>query len=101
MTSGSVAALTPTLRRIKVRPSKLILDPNNPRFLTKSDDRIDELHFLEPGIIEGTFQKMADEAYRIRELEGSIRKNGWEPVDQIFVRKHRDSNCYVVLEGNR
>jgi len=103
MTAEAIPTLKPTLRKIQVSASRLILYPNNPRFLTQDDDRIGEEHYLDPGVGESTSEKMlaADDAHRIRDLENSILKNGWEPVDQIFVTQYRDSDFYVVQEGNR
>ena len=39
--------------------------------------------------------------YNIEELVSSITKNGWWPVDYIFVRRFGDDDRYVVIEGNR
>lgn len=93
--------LMPTLRKINVPVGKLILDPNNPRFLEHDDNLTDESNFLDQGIDEETRNKMRKDAYQINELEKSIKTNGWLPVDQIFVRKLKDSDYYVVQEGNR
>lgn len=93
--------LMPTLRKIKVPAGKLILDPNNPRFLEHDDNLTDESNFLDLGVIEDTREKMRADAYQIAQLEESILTNGWQPVDQIFVRKHQGTDYYVVQEGNR
>ncbi len=93
--------LMPNLRRVRVLAGKLILDPNNPRFLEHDDDRTDESNYLDPGIIEQTHNNILKEAYQIEQLENSIVTNGWQPIDQIFVRKYRDTDYYVVQEGNR
>lgn len=93
--------LMPTLKRVNVDVGKLVLDPNNPRFLTQDDDYVDESRFLDPAVIEDAYRKMQDGNYRLKELEQSILENGWVPVDQIFVRKYGDTGSFVVLEGNR
>ncbi len=93
--------LAPTLKRISVSPQKLILDPNNPRFLTRESDAYLEDDFLNTGVMNATFSKMSNDQNRIKALEQSIKKNGWQPIDSIFVKKHRNQGHYLVLEGNR
>lgn len=94
--------LMPTLQMVNVPAMKLYLDPNNPRFLDHDDNLTDEANFLDPGIILETERKMnMDNLYQIKELEKSIVSNGWQPVDQIFVRKYLDTDNYIVQEGNR
>ena len=86
MTEESISTestLMPTLNNIKVPASKLIIDPNNPRFLTHDNDYTNESDFLDPGVSVETNRKMtdADEGdYRIDGLKKSIRENGWVPV---------------------
>jgi hypothetical protein len=97
--------LIPQMRPIKVKYSDLVLDPNNPRFTTRKEDRITEEHYLEQDLIGHTFGRMfpaANDRYRIDELVNSIKQNSWLPVDYIFVRKLKDDkNRYIVTEGNR
>jgi hypothetical protein len=97
--------LTPELKKIIVKYDRLVLDPNNPRFITRKEDRLDEEDFLEQDLSQITsgklFPRQKDE-YKIEELVNSIRQNGWLPVDNIFVRKLIGHDKYfVVLEGNR
>lgn len=99
-----MSELLPKLKRISVDPQKLYLDPNNPRFITREEDRIPEERFLDPDIIEKTLKKMRGDKdeYNIGIIRSSILKNGWQPVDFIFVRRFADdADRYVVLEGNR
>lgn len=96
--------LLPKLKPIKVDPQKLYLDPNNPRFITREEDRIDEKRFLDADIIDKTRKKMCGDKdeYNIEIIRKSILKNGWQPVDFIFVRRFADdADRFVVLEGNR
>lgn len=97
--------LAPKLEKIKVKYEHLVLDPNNPRFTTRQEDRIGEEHYLEQDLAGTTLSKLFPEKkdrYKIKELENSIKQNGWLPVDFIFVRKlKKDDQRYVVLEGNR
>ena len=97
--------LAPKLKKIAVKYDRLVLDANNPRFITRKEDQIAEQHFLEQDlakITEGKLFPEGKDSYQIDELANSIRKNGWLPVDYIFVRKLvEDHKYYVVLEGNR
>ena len=89
----------PTLRKIKVPIKRLLLDPNNPRFLEDHSERVDEKNFHESGVQIITSNRMSREAFQLTKLKNSILENGWQPVDMIFVRKIEDH--FVVLEGNR
>lgn len=95
----------PKLRAIQVDPMKLLLDPNNPRFVSSKEERVSEDKIAHPGVVSATAKKMFpsknDDPYRIVELMQSIETNGWQPVDSIFVRKHEKEDAHVVLEGNR
>jgi hypothetical protein len=91
--------LVPKLKEITVAPEKLILDPNNPRLITKDEDRKSAEAAID--LMPETMDRMRDERNHISEIERSIKRNGWLPVDYIFVRKFDDHGRYVVLEGNR
>lgn len=92
--------LTPELKHIKVATKFLILDPNNPRLITRDDDRHPEDDAVSR--LDTTSDKMRDSRFKIDELISSIIQNGWLPVDAIFVKKlESDSKYYLVLEGNR
>ncbi len=96
--------LAPKLKPISVRYDQLVLDPNNPRFTTRKEDRIAEGHFLDQDLAGITESKLftKGDRFKIEELVNSIKRNGWLPVDYIFVRKLKDDpKRYVVLEGNR
>lgn len=92
-------SLVPTLRKQKVPLAKLLLDPNNPRFLEDHVERVDEREFHEAGVQIETSNRMSRGQFRLAELQESIETNGWQPVDMIFVKRAGDN--YVVLEGNR
>ena len=92
----------PELKGKEIHLQKLLLDPNNPRFLEDHEDRIDENDFADSGVQAETADRMRKEAFRLNELKKSIETNGWQPVDMIFVRKLEAlPGHYVVLEGNR
>lgn len=101
-------SLAPTLEKITVKPTQLILDPNNPRFMTHRDDKVDEDNLLDPDQSSRTKDKIfpngvkGKDPYKIQQLVNSIQMNGWLPVDYIFVRRYQpNSKYFVVLEGNR
>lgn len=92
--------LTPKLKMIQVKPGNLIPDQNNPRFMTHEKDLLPEGEAV--ANCDNTLTKMRDSSHHIQELKSSIQKNGWTPVDKIFVRKLKDEKGrYLVLEGNR
>ena len=97
--------LTPKLNKISVKYDRLVLDPNNPRFITRMEDKLAEEHFLEQDLAQVTGGKLYSQKkddFKIEELINSIRQNGWLPVDNIFVKKLSGKDeYYVVLEGNR
>lgn len=96
-------SLIPKMQRINVSPQHLILDPNNPRLISRKEDRVNEENILDQGILENTRRKMDGgdkDTFRIRDLEKSILTNGWQPIDSIFVQQCADRG-YLVLEGNR
>src|SRR5690349_7960308 len=92
----------PKLREIQVPLQKLLLDPNNPRFLEDHGNPVAEDNYGDSGVQTNTAKRMEKDAYRLEELKKSIVTNGWQPVDRIFVRQLRSPpGQYVVLEGNR
>lgn len=98
-----MSELIPRLNRIRVSPDKLILDPNNPRLISRLEDRVKDENMLDMTVLENTRKRMEggiNDVFQIKELERSIRTNGWQPIDSIFVHK-RDDARYIVLEGNR
>ncbi len=91
--------LIPELQEIYVDPNKLILDPNNPRLITKDDDLRDPDSAVD--LVVETTERMKNGDFRIDEIKKSITENGWLPIDYIFVRKMKKEERYLVLEGNR
>jgi hypothetical protein len=92
----------PKLEQIKVPLQKLLLDPNNPRFLEDHAAVVVEKDFADSGVQAKTKDRMQKKAFRVADLKTSIETNGWQPVDKIFVRKlDALPGMYVVLEGNR
>lgn len=98
--------LTPTLHKISIEIGKLILDPNNPRLVTDDSNLCPEEDFVGVDLTGRTFDRMSggkgtNDPFRIDQIVSSIKQNGWQPVDFIFVRKIANDDRYVVLEGNR
>ena len=92
----------PTLSPISAELDKLLLDPNNPRFLEEHGERIEDSRFADSGVQTMAAERMKNSSFKIDELKNSIIQNGWQPVDRIFVRKIDTlPGLYVVLEGNR
>lgn len=82
----------------------LVLDPNNPRFITHKEDWINDQQCLQHEISGKTKDRICpdNDKYRIKELVKTIRENKWLPVDCMFVRRMRtDAEQFLVLEGNR
>ena len=89
------------LRPIIVDPSKLLLDPNNPRFVTSQEEHIAEERITGPAVIVAASEKMRQERFHVNDIVQSILTNGWQPIDAIFVRMHLPTGHFLVLEGNR
>lgn len=97
----TASTLTPTLHQIEVPSGKLVLDPNNPRLITREEDKHDPADATDAIIVERTRKKLSENHFHVQALENSILTNGWCPVDLIFVQKLPDGENYLVLEGNR
>ena len=90
-----------TTERITKSIDDLILDPNNYRFIDKSEykfvpeDQVDDTRVQQRtiGLITGKNQD------NIKDLITSFKANGFLDIDQIQVKKA--GNKYLVLEGNR
>ena len=88
------------LKKIEVPLQKLLLDPNNPRFLDDHGEPVPEAEWGDGGVQVKATSRMQE--YKLSELKKSILTNGWQPVDMIFVKKVKElPDSYVVLEGNR
>ncbi len=94
-----MSELAPKLKPIKVSPEKLILDPNNPRLISRDEDRRVESEAID--LLDQTINQMRQKDFKVYEIENSIKQNGWVPVDFIFVKKLDNQGRYLVLEGNR
>ncbi|CUO24653.1 hypothetical protein CUW_2202 [Turicibacter sanguinis PC909] len=77
----------------------ILLDPLNPRFITKGREyKISE--FKNKNIQLELIEKLRN--YRMKELIDSILENGFLSLERVaVVRLEEGSNNYVVIEGNR
>lgn len=79
----------------------LYLDPNNPRFWNQETRR----KTPDSRTMEQSVQSRVEQEIRkhgIEELQNSILRNGFLPLDRIVVRPIRQSDGrYVIVEGNR
>ena len=92
--------LIPTLKEIRVKSDQLFLDPNNPRLISRHEDRRDPSTAI---TLAPETQRRMEDGHKVDELKKSIRENGWIPVDYVFVRRiaGEAAERYLVLEGNR
>ena len=60
------------LKEIKVPLQKLLLDPNNPRFMEDHDVRIEEVEWADSGVQTQTAKRMSEGGYHLNELKKSV-----------------------------
>lgn len=85
-----------SIKTIELPISKLLLDPNNPRFAKHKDQIISDEKA--ETVQDQTFNKML-EGFDVESLASNILKNGYLGFDRLFVKKVGDK--YIVVEGNR
>lgn len=94
--------------RIEVKPSQLLLDPNNYRFhdLVGYSEVKKRARYQEPGVQQQALKLLRDTtAFDLGSLKDSIRTNGYIPVEQIIVVPYEAApdgeQRFLVIEGNR
>jgi hypothetical protein len=90
-------------QEIEVPISKLYLDPNNPRFISKRPP-IPPERYLEDQVITKTLDLMLDKPkdnFKIDEMMGDFLAKGFIDGDEIIVQKINGYDGYIVHEGNR
>ena len=65
-----MSELAPHLRQIEVSPEKLILDPNNPRLISRDEDKRNESEAVD--LNAETMVKMKSTDFKIDDIENSI-----------------------------
>ncbi len=94
------------ITEIEVELKHLVLDPNNPRFITEDIEKVPLIESHYPDIQKKAMDAMCaivpnQENFDIPGLIDSIIENGYRPLDRIFVRTIPGTDFYLVLEGNR
>src|SRR4029077_799310 len=82
--------------------SKLLLDPNNYRFLDrKKFKKKAATRFHEDSVQRATIESL-EQTYQLDELKHSIVTNGYVPMERIIVVPYEPKPGYfLVVEGNR
>jgi ParB-like chromosome segregation protein Spo0J len=85
-----------------IRVDKLLLDPNNYRFLDRKKFKKKAVtRYHEDSVQRATLESL-EQSYQLDELKQSILKNGYVPMERIIVVNYDHlPGHYVVLEGNR
>src|ERR1044071_4961072 len=91
------------LKPVSVEPSKLILDPHNPRIALLLDDPTvlqDDRDVASETVQKAVYKVLQRREFELDQLVQSIRTRGFiNAGTQMIVEKH--DNGYLVLEGNR
>jgi hypothetical protein len=82
--------------------SKLLLDPNNYRFLDRRKFKKKAANrFHEDSVQRATLEAL-EQSYQLDELKHSILTNGYVPMERIIVVHYTaKSGYFLVIEGNR
>lgn len=82
--------------------SKLLLDPNNYRFLDRKRFKKKAVNrFHEESVQRATLDSL-EQSYQLDELKHSILTNGYVPMERIIVIPYvKRQGLFVVVEGNR
>jgi hypothetical protein len=85
-----------------IQLDKLLLDPNNYRFLDrKKFKRKVATRFHEESVQRSTLERL-EHSYQLEELKQSILTNGYVPMERIIVVPYKPKTGYfLVVEGNR
>jgi ParB-like chromosome segregation protein Spo0J len=100
---GHVAAYAPfDFEAQDISVSKLLLDPNNYRFLDgKKFKKKAANRFHEESVQNATLEKL-EQHYELDELKHSIMTNGYVPMERIIVIPYpKKSGFFLLVEGNR
>jgi len=86
-----------------VRPSDLLLDPNNYRFYDMPDYRkVDQARYDEEGVQRKTQALLRRREEDLVTLKASILRNGYVRFEAIVIAPYGDPNGpFIVIEGNR
>lgn len=95
------------LKEILIKTEDLVLDPNNPRFvkdLSSMEVISDEdLANTESRVLNifSIVESDGEDATNIKDLFDSMEQIGFVPIDKPVVRQIKNTQKYLVIEGNR
>jgi hypothetical protein len=82
--------------------SKLLLDPNNYRFLDRKKFKKKAATRLHEDSVQRATLESLEQFYQLDELKQSIMTNGYVPMERIIVVPYQGkSGFFLVVEGNR
>ena len=82
--------------------NKLYLDPNNPRLAESEPPGYDDSTAIFSATVQEKLTDRVYAEYDVKSLEAAIVAHGWMDIDAVVVFRHpRESEKYIVVEGNR
>ncbi len=82
--------------------SKLLLDPNNYRFLDRKKFKKKAANRFHEELVQRATLDALDQTYQLDELKHSIITNGYVPMERIIVVPYPPKpGLFLVVEGNR
>ncbi len=82
--------------------SKLLLDPNNYRFLDRKKFKKRAANRFDEESVQRATLESLDESYQLDELKHSIKTNGFVPMERIIVVPYAAKHgFFLIVEGNR
>lgn len=119
MTGNSISSFDlMDLKTEKIEIKRILLDPNNPRFIYDDHEQVPETRYAEDTIQNEQLEKIKD--FGILDVKSKMKKLGFLTMDRVIVRPLVNENgeplnnqqgepivdkegqiFYVVLEGNR
>lgn len=85
-----------------VNITKLLLDPNNYRFLDRKKFKRKAANRVHEETVQRATLEALEQSYQLDELKHSILTNGYVPMERVIVVRYQVRPGYfVVVEGNR
>jgi hypothetical protein len=82
--------------------SKLLLDPNNYRFLDRKKFKKKAANRFHENSVQSATLESLEQSYQLDELKHSIITNGYVPMERIIVVPYpAKSGFFLIVEGNR
>jgi hypothetical protein len=86
----------------EINVSKLLLDPNNYRFLDRKKFKKKAANRFHEDLVQGATLESLEQSYQLDELKHSILTNGYVPMERVIVINYPPKpGLFVVVEGNR